>query len=436
MYERHFGLKKRPFRAIATGTDVFVGPHIAATMAAIKSALLANDAIVTVSGAVGSGKTTLVGRALQATANIRKVVAIARMHLDSNDVLDYLLDELGTESKPKGAIQRFALFRRQLNNLQNANTRVVIVVEDTVRLGADTLAELEALTASDAGESEGANLVLMGDEAIVDFLKDSQLTRLQQRVRQRLTTAALPVAELRGYLRHCFRLAGNDFESVFEDDAADRLHYLSKGIPRVANNLVESAMLKAANSGAERVSSQLLTTIAEDEYGISSDDYVAPQAFIAKPPAAPLPAEEPEAHVEADSEAEDPVIEEPAIQESVAEKSVAEAPVAELPATVEPVIVFAEPLPVDDAVGDEVPELIDDTLPNLAILAPALAAAAFETETRPEFREFPSFDEVPEFATSLESKEIENIPELIVDATAVTPPVADEPVLNNEFNAD
>lgn len=62
MYEQHFGLKKRPFRANATGMDIFVGPHIATTMAALKKALTANDAIVSISGPVGSGKTKI-GRA-------------------------------------------------------------------------------------------------------------------------------------------------------------------------------------------------------------------------------------------------------------------------------------------------------------------------------------------------------------------------------------
>ena len=59
MYENQFGLKKRPFRANASGTDVFVGPQAARTMSGLKKALSAPDAVVTVSGPVGIGKTTL-----------------------------------------------------------------------------------------------------------------------------------------------------------------------------------------------------------------------------------------------------------------------------------------------------------------------------------------------------------------------------------------
>ena len=35
MYETHFGLKRRPFRALALGNDVFIGPQSAATLAGV-----------------------------------------------------------------------------------------------------------------------------------------------------------------------------------------------------------------------------------------------------------------------------------------------------------------------------------------------------------------------------------------------------------------
>ena len=325
MYEQHFGLKKRPFRASVNGTDVFVGPHIAATMADLKKALTANDAIVTVSGPVGSGKTTLVNRALESIGTNHKTVLVTRMRLDSNDVLELLLDELGVDERPNGTIQRFALFRRHLKKLAESDTRVFIAIEDCTHLGAETLAEVEALTAADAGESEGAGVVLMGDEAMNTMLREAPLARVQQRIRQRLTIAALPLAEMRGYLRHCFRLAGRDFEQIFEPNAAELLHHLSNGIPRMANNLVESAMTAAADQDMAPVATALLARIAENEYGLSAADFdLAPKAEV-------TPVSEPEA--------------------------------------------VPESLPV--------PELIQDTLPDLAILAPVLAAAAEESELEP-----------------------------------------------------
>ena len=375
MYAQHFGLKKRPFRANAIGTDVFVGPHIATTMAGLKKALTASDAIVSISGPVGSGKTTLVTRALESLGKNQKTVLVARMRLDSNDVLEFLLDELGIEEKPNGTIQKFALFRRHLKKLAENDERLFIAIEDGVRLGADTLAEIEALTAADAGESEGASILLMGDDSLDALLREAPLARLQQRIRQRVKIAALPVAELRGYLRHCFRLAGSDFEKVFETNAAELLHHLSQGIPRIANNLIESAMTAAADQDLDKVATTLLARIAENEYGLSAADFdLEPQSVAAA-------ADEPEA--EAVPELPVPEPELPAVEEAPEPL-----PIPEL-ATEEPVIVFAEPYEDKDAAQkseseDEIPELIQDTLPDLAILAPELAAAAEQPEPQPE----------------------------------------------------
>ena len=392
MYEQHFGLKKRPFRAKATGTDVFVGPQTATTMAGLKKALVASDAVASVSGPVGSGKTTLVLKALDSMAGQNKVIRIGRMRLQSSDVLAMLLDELGIENQPCGTIQKFNAFRRRLKELEDCNTRLVIAVEDSPRLGIDNLAEIEALTAADAGASEGANVVLMGDEGLDDLLRDPQLNRLQQRTRQRLQTTALCAAELRGYLRHCFRLAGGDFEQIFDVNAAALLHHLTDGIPRVANTVLESAMSTAAEQGLDRVSSELISRVGENEFGLSAAGFefappaeAVPPAPAADPvveaaavlPAEALPEAEPERVLEPEPEPE-PAPPPVPVLESEPEPEPAPPPVPELkPAADEPVIVFADvPEPAD------LPELIQDTLPDLQVLAPDLAEApVLEIET-------------------------------------------------------
>lgn len=367
MYEQHFGLSRRPFRAKAAGSDVFVGPQAATTMAGLKSALVASDAVVTVSGPVGSGKTTLVLKALESMSGQHKVVRIGRIRLQSSDILSLLLTELEIENPPNGAIQQFNAFRRCVKELEDSGTRLVIAVEDSPRLGVDTLAEIEALTAADAGLSEGANVILMGDENLDNAIRDPELSRLQQRIRQKLQTTPLPAAELRGYLRHCFRLAGGDFEQVFETDAAPLLHHMTGGVPRVANTVLETAMTAAAERGQTQVSSELLARIGENEFGLSAAGF----EFSPPPTAAAI--------TPVDSAAATPVVEpiEPAAEAPVP-PAVEPAPEMQAPGD-DPVIVFADvPEPAD------LPELIQDTLPDLQVLAPEVVTADDPTPAEPE----------------------------------------------------
>jgi type II secretory pathway predicted ATPase ExeA len=385
MYENYFGLKKRPFRALASGNDVFVGPQTATTMAGLKKALSTPDAIASVSGPIGAGKTTIVNRAVHAIGEQRLIVALGRIHLGHDEVLELLLDEMGADPIPAGTVQRFTKFRRLLQEQSTNNTRVVIVVEDAPRIGVEALAELEALTATDAGVSDGANIVLMGEQ-MAELLGAPEMSRLKQRLRLRMSVQPLSSNELHGYLNHCFRLAGNDFDAVFEQGSAELIHALSDGIVRIANNLVESALTSAMHAKQERVTTELLKTVAATEYGLDVKE--PPAVVVIEPEPEPAPVAQPESKVELAPEPEPEPAPEP---EPVAEpeSKVELPPVLEPPPEPEP---EPEPEPVqaysvaelvvDENDGeDAIPELIQDTLPNLVILAPALASPAEPEKT-------------------------------------------------------
>ncbi|MDH3612974.1 MAG: AAA family ATPase [Gammaproteobacteria bacterium] len=407
MYETHFGLKKRPFRAHAVGTDVFVGPQTAATIAGLKKALATPDSIVAVSGPVGVGKTTLVRRALEAVGDKQVIISVGRMQLGHDEVLELLLEEMGAQL-PAGTVQRFTTFRRLLKEHAEKGSRIIVVVEDATRIGTDALSELEALTAADAGVSDGANIVLMGDQELNDILKTPRLARLKQRLRSRQAITPLSAKELTGYFKHCFRLAGNEYDTMFAEGASDVLHALSGGIPRIANNLVESTLTAAAESKADQVTLDLINRVASDEYGLEVDavapvkvpEAVAPEAGEVEEPrvgerrVAERRVAQPEtpAIQAAKIRAEEPKAEEPeaAPVEPRPLPELAESPVAEA----SPEAIEATADEDDDDV--EIPELIQDTLPDLAILAPALANVPDpEDPQEPDSPEIAEISEAP-----------------------------------------
>lgn len=472
MYEQHFGLEKRPFSVKATGTEVFVGPQTAKTMAGFRKALTSQDAVVTVSGAAGTGKTTLVERALDAIGSKYKTIRVGRMQMNASDVLESLLIVLGVTDRPSGTIQRFTALRKKLKDLQDAETRVFIVVEDALRAGTDTLAELEALTVADAGESDGAGIVLMGDERLFEFMKDPALAQLQQRIRQRHRIQPLGVAELRGYLKHCLRMAGGDFDQVFDARSAELIHGLSEGIPRITNNLVDAVLVAAAAQGVTQVPARLIATVASDEFGLSVDDFdfslptedeppvneAAPTADVVEAASNPEPVDEELPAVAAEEltpgtdrvaepeptgnvldAADDDSLVDKTAPAVLAEKLIPAAePVAEsTPETAEkfeeepgetsdPVIVFADAAEESPEVPmDDIPHLIQDTLPDLAILSKRYETLAASDATEAEIEE--SAVE-PDAALNAE-----DIPELMPEPNAAAKDAASAPATDPQW---
>lgn len=386
MYEKHFGLKSRLFGANAEGKGVFVGPQQNKNLISIQKGLSAPDAVVTVTGPVGVGKTTMVNRALETLPTGRTAAQIGRMHLSQQEVIDLLMAGFGIKQKLNGSIRRFAAFRRLLQKQSEKGIPVAIVIEDAQRLGADALAEVEALTAADAGDKASANIILMGQPGLSEFLSTPDLARLKQRIRLRQSVDALTLAEVRGYLKHCVREAGGDYDAIFDDGVAEIAYGCSEGIPRVINTLFESALTTAMEESASRVSTKLMSQVAFDAFGYEADA----ASSVTSPPAASVAAVasiEPLADPDIDWEAppalsaetggevsatdngelefgHDIIVESGCYPASVEEES-------PQPVEATPQIDPAIENPVDDEDDySTIPELINDTQPELPRLSP------------------------------------------------------------------
>ena len=280
MYQKHFGLKTKPFGSNAEGPAVFVGPQQTQVINSLKKGLNAVDSVVAVSGPVGVGKTTIVSRTLESLSPGRMVAMVGRMKLAPDEVLELLLTGFGVSRQATGTIQRFAAFRRLLTERAAAGAQVAIVVEDAQRVGLDALVELESLTAADSGDATGANIILMGQLDLNEWLATPALARLRQRTRLRQVIEPFTAPEVLGYLRHCIRAAGGDFDRMFDGGAVDMLYRCSEGIPRVINNLCESALTMAAEEDAGPLTAKFIQTVARDALGI--------EVFLPHTPAPPI----------------------------------------------------------------------------------------------------------------------------------------------------
>lgn len=327
MYEEHFGLKSRPFGAKAEGAGVFVGPQQAKIMTSLTKGLGAADAVVTVTGPVGVGKTTIVSRALESISPGRMVAWVGRMQLAQDEVLELLLTGFGVSRQAKGTIRKFAAFRRLLGERAAAGAQVAIVVEDAHRIGTDALVELEALTAADTGDSNSANIILMGQPELNKMLASPELARIRQRNRLRQKIEPFSDAEVTGYLKHCIREAGGDYDAIFDSGVVDVVARCSEGVPRVINTLCETAMTTATEESMSRVSAALMRQVAADAFGFEATQTNAIPTIDAEALIAPEP------------------------QTATPQESVGAA---------------ANPDPRAPEVGNaDIPELIDDTHPEL-----------------------------------------------------------------------
>ena len=381
-----FGLRHPPFRPQSADGSVFAGSQQIALAGGLKRALASPDAVITVSGEVGVGKTTSVRYALGRLGVPTSVARIGRVHLGRDEILDVLLDEFHVASKPASALQRYNALQRLLRNWSDVGTSVFVIVEDAERLGVDTLAELESLTATESDNEPGAHLILMGGPKLRKFLKAPALARLKQRVRRSLILDPFSADETRAYVAHQISEAGGDVDALFDSAALDVVHACSNGVARVVNTFCEALLYQAEDNGVDRVSAELAVDVARQDFDYDGElpetdenSQTGSVAFAAEPPedddmTSLVAGITGEAWPDVSKEPPD-VDPMPASNAEVAAETEAKAESTSLTA------------PTDDTGADEeIPALIQDTQPGLRAVDPEalLRSERLQPVTTPE----------------------------------------------------
>ena len=309
MYEKHFGLSKNPFQSVAEGEAVFEGPEQSKVISDLKTALSAKDSIAVITGPVGVGKTTIVQRALEQSGPDRLVAILGRIQVGSDELVDLLLAQFGSARDSERRFDCLENFERILAEKAEAGARVFIVIEDAERLGAELLEELEALTAADGGARAGANIIMMGPQKLDKLIATPALERVRQRIRLQQSLERFTAEEVESYLRHRIKVAGGDFDAMFEQGVALMVRRCSGGIPRVINSLCETALTMAAEHKVHQVSGKIVFKVAVEVFGMAPGHAQAAQG--PKATAAPNPAVRPAGQPEpapAVEESADPTI--------------------------------------------------------------------------------------------------------------------------------
>lgn len=290
MYRRHFGFS-RPLFADGVAQDDFVFRNEAAERTArdLIAALSRSDAVVILSGASGTGKTTLAADALKSFDTRLAFTCISQAPLTAEELLEQLLTDFGFEPAGRSRVERLQLWRQFLSEMTATGSRVCVLVESADIVPEEVLQALHALTAADASLSRGANVVLTTPERPENLLSTPAMRPFNQRVCLRRRLAPLTEDEVLAFLQFRIRQAGARPEQILGPDVSGLLHEYSGGIIRVIDNLLESVLREAAAAAERSLTAMRVIEVAEQRFGLTRLDPAAVDELLSgsAPPAAP-----------------------------------------------------------------------------------------------------------------------------------------------------
>jgi general secretion pathway protein A len=246
MYKSYFGLKENPFNVNPDPRYLFLTKQIEEALTGLMYGIQTKKGFITLTGEVGTGKTTLVNRLLDWLHQRRTRTAfLFNSRMNSNQLFDFILAEFEIACDTRSKSQQLMKLNQWLLERFRAGETAVLVVDEAQNLTYPVLEEIRLLTNLETSTEKLLQIVLSGQPELEEKLKLPQLRQLRQRIMLRCKTSPLTKEQTHDYIVERLRIAGASGAPIFSEEAVETVHLYSLGIPRVINLLCEHSLVNA-----------------------------------------------------------------------------------------------------------------------------------------------------------------------------------------------
>src|SRR6185436_18354739 len=270
MYEQFYGFSSLPFELTPNPKYLLLTPTHREALYMLGYGVSARKGIVLLLGEAGTGKTTLLRKALGlklAAGNRAGVdcVYIKNPRLSPAELYEHLvtgfdLPREAVASKPR-LLQRL---EETLTSRHAAGRAAALIVDEAQALADDLLEELRLLANIESDEVKLLPLVLAGQPELADRLNEHRLRQFKQRVALRYHLTPFDLQETATYIFGRIRLAGGDAAQLFTRDAVRAIHGASDGIPRTISVICDNALLAGFALQRPSIDADIVTDVCRD----------------------------------------------------------------------------------------------------------------------------------------------------------------------------
>ena len=280
MYKSFYGLKENPFNVNPDPRFLYLTKQIEEALTGLMYGIQTRKGFITLTGEVGTGKTTLVNRLLDWLHHRQTRTAfLFNSRMNSSQLFDFILAEFDIPCESKSKSQQLLKLNHWLLERYRAGETVVLIVDEAQNLTFPVLEEIRLLTNLETSTEKLLQIVLSGQPELEEKLRLPQLRQLRQRIMLRCHTSPLTAEQTYEYIRERLRIAGADGTPVFSEKAVEAVHLYSMGIPRVVNLLCEHSLVNAFVDQQRPIGPKIVEDVAR-EFQLDEVEPIAPAGGV------------------------------------------------------------------------------------------------------------------------------------------------------------
>src|SRR6201993_3522054 len=222
MYKGFFGLKENPFNVNPDPRYLLLTTQIEEALTGLMYGIQTRKGFITLTGEVGTGKTTLINRLLDWLHQRRARTAfLFDSRMNTNQMFDFILAEFGISCEPQNKSQQLMRLNQWLLDRYRAGETTVLIVDEAQNLTHAVLEEIRLLTNLETSTEKLLQIVLSGQPELEEKLKLPQQRQLRQRIMLRCRTTPFLQEQTQEYILERLRIAGASGTPIFSSKAIE-----------------------------------------------------------------------------------------------------------------------------------------------------------------------------------------------------------------------
>ncbi len=243
MYLEFLGLREKPFSVTSDPNFLFLSRRHREALSHMLYGVRERKGFIEITGEIGTGKTTLCKALLRQLGDNTRTALVLHSNLSELQLLQSVVQDFGLDPSRNNRLFLFNQLSHFLLDQASAGNNIVLIIDEAQNLSLRLLEQIRMLSNLETDKEKLIQIILVGQPQLRDKLRLPALDQLQQRIGVRYHIAPLDRDEIRTYVEHRLRFAGSDGSLSWTEDGIEELFKVSKGIPRLINQVCDRTLL-------------------------------------------------------------------------------------------------------------------------------------------------------------------------------------------------
>ena len=267
MYQEFYKFREKPFNLTPDPRFIYLSQKHREAIAHLLYGINSHVGFMSLTGEVGSGKTTVLRCLLSyLESNDYKTALILNPSLSPAGLLRSICREFGVAVDDEQGDQDGNDVLEKLSEFllhENSEGRtVVLIIDEAQNLSADVLEQVRLISNLETDSDKLIQIILAGQPELLDMLRNRNLRQLSQRITVRYHLTPLDLQDTEDYINHRIDIAQG--RVIFSHRAVARIYKYSKGLPRLINAACDRALMAAYAEEAREISGQMAAGAVRD----------------------------------------------------------------------------------------------------------------------------------------------------------------------------